>query len=169
MRLSDWIRAGALGLAPLLAAGCAVDDIDVKGVVRDAETLRPIPGAAVTIGEDTAFTDSYGFYEMDVDADDDDPYRVTVNAEGYESVSDKRLIGDDPDPAHVDFNLHPGPAKKGLDRSVESGGVKEERINVEMKQGESRVESETQVDPDVEQTSPPEDELDRRRDEERRE
>lgn len=155
MRLSDWIKAGALGLAPFMLLGCAVDDIDVKGVVRDAETLKPIPGAAVTIGEDTAFTDSYGFYDMDVDADDDDPYRVTVQADGYEAVSDKRLIADEPDPAHVDFNLRPGAARKGIDKQLENGGVEKSngQVNVEMNQGESqtKVEPKAETRPEVHQ------------------
>jgi hypothetical protein len=91
-------------LVTLLMLGCATG---VEGVVRDADTNQPIPGAMVQIGDESTATDSRGFYKLDASSDDRRPQVFHVAAPGYMARSEERVLTGNPDPATIDFNLQP--------------------------------------------------------------
>lgn len=102
MRSLSALKASALAL-PLALLGCS--GVDVSGVVRDSTTHEPIEGATVRIGEEATTTDSYGYYELEAEGDDEDIQRFHVDAPGYMGVSDQRRLDEDPEETIIDFDL----------------------------------------------------------------
>ena len=84
-------------------AGCG--GMEVSGVVRDQATGEPLPGATVRIGEEVTHTDLGGSYQLEVDADDDEPVRVHADKAGYRAKSDLMMIDDDADRMFRDVEL----------------------------------------------------------------
>lgn len=91
MKLRGLIGAGlVLGLA-----GCA-SEIQVEGVVRDAETGNPIPGAVVHVGEEGQPVDESGRFEVEkIDAWSGQSLPVYVTAPGYKAVKYIRPVWDE--------------------------------------------------------------------------
>lgn len=92
----------ALGTIVLMA-GCG--NIDVRGFVRDDETGEPLPGATVRVGDDESQTDAGGFYEIEVDDDDEDQRKMYVSKQGYEASSASLEVDDDDNEIHKDLRL----------------------------------------------------------------
>lgn len=102
MRPMSALKASVLAL-PVALLGCS--GVDVSGVVRDSTTHEPIEGATVRIGEEATTTDSYGYYELEAEGDDEDVQRFHVDAPGYMGISDQRRLEEDPESPIIDFDL----------------------------------------------------------------
>ncbi len=112
-----------VGLLSLLLTACA--GVDVQGVVRDAETDDPVSGATVRIGDDQTTTDPQGYYDFEVD-DDDEAQRVAVSAPGYQTHTELTTIRDEPKNLVMDFQL-----QKKRDRQAQQQRSPEE-IEIEI-------------------------------------
>lgn len=98
------MRRWMIGIATVMTvAGCG--GLEVAGIVRDERTGEPLPGATVTIGEESTRTDVGGGYELEVDADDDEPMHVYVSKEGYASHSGLVTMSEDEDRVVHDLEL----------------------------------------------------------------
>lgn len=96
-------RSCAAALVTVVLAGCG--GTEVKGIIRDEDSGEPLPGAIVRMGDESTRTGPGGFYELEVDVDDDEPAQVMVGAPGYEPKSMLVTIDDDNDIVYSDIEL----------------------------------------------------------------
>lgn len=96
-------RSSAAALLSVVLAGCG--GTEVKGIIRDEDSGEPLPGAIVRMGDESTRTGPGGFYELEVDVDDDEPAQVMVGAPGYEPKAMLVTIDDDNDIVYSDIEL----------------------------------------------------------------
>jgi hypothetical protein len=82
-----WIAASCLAL-------CGCGHAHLLGSVRDQVSAEPVVGAQVSVEGTPApvETDSEGWFEVDLDSRTK-PYRVVIEADGYEELSEEVTVG----------------------------------------------------------------------------
>lgn len=101
-------------LLSVALAGCG--GTEIKGIIRDEESGQALPGAVVRVADETTRTGEGGFYELDVDLDDDEPAQVTVNAPGYEPRSMMVSFDEDQDTVYSDVGLKKEASRREADQ-----------------------------------------------------
>jgi hypothetical protein len=107
-------RTSAAALLSVVLAGCG--GTEIKGIVRDEESGEPLPGAIVRVGDETTRTGVGGFYDLEVDVDDDEPAQMSIGAPGYAPKSMIMSIDEDQETVYSDIGLKKEFSRQEFDR-----------------------------------------------------